>query len=366
VTDGTLRRGNPASVTEPYPEGGLALGAERSQQIHWCAAGSPIDCPAVAAVRATGLVKRFETTTAVDGVDLVVAPGEVRGLLGPNGAGKTTLLRILFGLIRPDAGEVELFGRELSDLGQSALDGVAGFVEEPAFYPYLSGRANLRLLARLDGNTATAEEIEDALTRVDLSPRADARLSVYSTGMRQRLGIAAALVRRPRLLLLDEPTSGLDPAGARAVAALVQELAADGVAILLSSHQIGELEKVCSAYTVLRDGRVVWDGTAAELEEQAPVSAYVLTTSDDAHAFRIAAEQPGIRAELTPTGGLTVAAAPQQLDAVVLALGDARVIIRRLELLVSPLEAMFFALTADERLDGLAPQELAAKVLAPA
>jgi ABC-2 type transport system ATP-binding protein len=317
----------------------------------------------VDAVLARGLVKRFGPTTAVDGADLVVAPGEVRGLLGPNGAGKTTLLRMLFGLIRPDDGQVVLFGHEVRALGTSAFHGVGGFVEEPCFYPYLSGRANLALLARLDGNTATAGEIDDALERVALSPRGDDRLGGYSTGMRQRLGIAAALLRRPRLLLLDEPTSGLDPGGTRAVADLVSDLAAQDVAILLSSHQIGELEKVCSSYTVLRAGRVVWDGTTAELEAQAPPSAYAVVTSDDARALDIG-RHAGVRTQPSPRGGFALAAQPSELDALVLALGDARVIIRRLELLVSPLESMFFALTSGEALDQLAPQELTEKVLA--
>ena len=172
--------------------------------------------------------------------------GEVRGLLGPNGAGKTTLLRMLFGLVRPDAGSIELLGRPLVAPGAAALEGVGGFVEEPSFYPYLSGRANLRLLAKLDG-AGEDVSIDEALERVGLTRRGGDRVGGYSTGMRQRLGIAAALLRSPRLLLLDEPTSGLDPAGARAVAALVRELSADGVAVLLSSHQIGELEKVCDA-----------------------------------------------------------------------------------------------------------------------
>ena len=311
-------------------------------------------------------MKRFDATTAVDGVDLTVAAGEVRGLLGPNGAGKTTLLRMLFGLIRPDAGEVELLGRELSELGTTALDGVAGFVEEPCFYPYLSGRANLALLARLDGNTATAAQIDDALARVDLARRGDDRVSGYSTGMRQRLGIAAALVRRPRLLLLDEPTSGLDPAGARAVAGLVVQLAQDGVAVLLSSHQIGELEKVCTSYTVLRMGRVVWDGTAPELEAQAPIAPYALATSDDERALEIASHHPGLRAHRAPGSDIVLAAPPARLDELVLALGDARVAVRRLELLMSPLESMFFALTGDEPLDLLGPDELTDRILAAA
>jgi ABC-2 type transport system ATP-binding protein len=323
----------------------------------------------VDAVRATGLVKRFGDTTAVDGLDLVIGSGQVRGLLGPNGAGKTTLLRMLFGLIRPDSGTVELLGHRLDHLGGDVLDAVGGFVEEPSFYPYLSGRSNLSLLAKLDGRRSEAGEIDGALQRVGLEGRAEDRVSGYSTGMRQRLGLAAALLRRPRLLLLDEPTSGLDPAGARAVATLVRELAADGVAILLSSHQIGELEKVCDSYTVLRHGRVVWDGTAAELEAQAPGSAYALSTSDDAHALELASRISGVRIQPAARGGLAVAARPEEMDELVGALGDARVLIRRLELVVSPLESMFFALTTEHgaaALDTLEPQQLADTILAGA
>ncbi|MBV9805273.1 MAG: ATP-binding cassette domain-containing protein [Solirubrobacterales bacterium] len=324
---------------------------------------------AVYAVRATGLVKRFSDTTALDGLDIGLAPGEVRGLLGPNGAGKTTLLRILFGLIRPDGGTVELLGRRLDHLGGDVLDGVGGFVEEPSFYPYLTGRANLKLLAKLDGDGRPAREIDDALGRVGLAERAGDRLSGYSTGMRQRLGLAAALLRRPRLLLLDEPTSGLDPGGTRAVAGLVRELAADGVAVLLSSHQIGELEKVCDSYTVMRVGRVVWNGTAAELEAQAPDSAYALWTSDDAHALELASRIPRVRIQRAARGGLAVAARSGDMDVLVAALGDARVLIRRLELMISPLESMFFALTGGHDgppLDALEPQEMADTILAGA
>ena len=320
----------------------------------------------VDAVRATGLVKRFGATTAVDRLDLVIEAGEVRGLLGPNGAGKTTLLRMLLGLIRPDGGVVELLGHKLDHLGGDVLDGVGGFVEEPCFYPYLSGRSNLALLAKLDGRHAGAEQIDDALQRVDLGERAGDRLSGYSTGMRQRLGIAAALLRRPRLLLLDEPTSGLDPAGTRAVASLVRELAAGGVAVLLSSHQIGELERVCDSYTMLRHGQGVWTGTGIELEAQAPGSAYALYTSDDAHARELATHVPRVRIQPAARGGLAVAARPEDMDELVAALGDARVLIRRLELLVSPLESMFFALTSPEggvALDKLEPQQLADTVL---
>jgi ABC-2 type transport system ATP-binding protein len=299
----------------------------------------------VAAVRVNGVVKRFEALTALDSVDLVVEEGEVRGLLGPNGAGKTTLLRILFGLVRPDHGQVELFDQPLYT-DRDALDAVSGFVEDPSFYPYLSGRANLELLAELDGGESAAR-IDDVLERLGLAGRGGDRVSGYSTGMKQRLGIAASLLRRPRLLLLDEPTAGLDPAGVREVRALMQELSSDGVAILISSHQIIEVEDVCDSFTVLRQGRVVWDGTAARLRAQAPASAYRLTTSDDRHALEIARGQSGVDAAETRRGGIALTVEEGSLDPFVLALGSAGVAVRRLELVASPVESMFFALTSD-------------------
>jgi ABC-2 type transport system ATP-binding protein len=302
----------------------------------------------VDAVRASGLIKRFEATAAVDGVDLVVGGGEVHGLLGANGAGKTTLLRLLFGLIAPDAGTVELLGRPLGGPGSAALDNVGGFVEEPTFYPYLSGAANLTLLARLDGGDPARRRIDEVLLRVGLQGRGGGRVSGYSTGMRQRLGLAAALLRAPRLLLLDEPTSGLDPAGARDAAALVHELAATGVAVLLSSHQIGELERVCDAYAFMRAGQIVWRGSAGELAEQAPAPAYVLSTSDDTRALQVAAGRPDVQAQRSGREQLTVTVTEAGLDAFVLTLASQQIAVRRLALLVSPLESMFFALSEGE------------------
>ncbi len=298
------------------------------------------------AVRASGLVKRFETTCAVDGVDLVIDEGEVRGLLGPNGAGKTTLLRMLFGLVAPDSGTIELFGRAFDPADSKSLAGVAGFVEVPSFYPYLTGQANLELLAKLDDGDANSR-IDAVLDRVGLAGRGGDRVSGYSTGMRQRLGIAAALLRAPQLLLLDEPTAGLDPAGLRETAALVRQLSAEGTAILLSSHQIGEVEGICDGFTFMRHGRVVWDGTAEQLRGQAPAGAYALSTSDDAHALALAAGHAGVSIIDGPDGRLTITALEGALDPYVVALGKEGVAVRRLELLVSPLEAMFFALTSD-------------------
>ena len=239
-----------------------------------------------------------------------------------------------------------------------ALAAVAGFVEDPRFYPYLSGRANLEILAELDRGYARAR-VDEVLERVGLSGRGGDRVSGYSTGMRQRLGIAASLLRAPRLLLLDEPTAGLDPAGVREVGALVGELAAGGAAILLSSHQIGEVEGVCDSFTVLRRGRVVWDGTTTALREQAPASAYRLATSDDPRALEVAERRAGVRVAFSLRGGLALTAEEGCLDPYVLALGSAGVAIRRLELQVSPLESMFLALTSETEIEPGAPAELA-------
>src|SRR5262245_51732182 len=176
------------------------------------------------AVEAVEVTKRYGGGTGGGGASVEVGQGEVYGVLGPNGAGKTTFLRMLFGLVRPDAGVIRLFGRTWDEAGPSVLDGVSGFVESPRFYPYLSGRRNLAGLGRLDGGV-TADRIEEVLEIVDLVGRADDRVGAYSFGMRQRLGVAASLLRNPRLLVLDEPANGLDPAGIRDMRALIKRLA---------------------------------------------------------------------------------------------------------------------------------------------
>ncbi len=224
-------------------------------------------------------------------MDVTVHAGDVYGYLGPNGAGKTTSLRMMLGLIRPTEGTVRLFGRD-PQATVHALDGVAGFVEAPTFYPYLSGRRNLELLAAFDGDGA-AGRIDQALEAVELSNRAGDRVGGYSHGMRQRLGIAAALLRDPKLLLLDEPTTGLDPAGMRDMRLLIQRLADQGITIVLSSHLLAEVEEVCNRVAIVRAGKIVYEGEIADLKRAAGMS-YRLATTDDERALAVCRAQPGI------------------------------------------------------------------------
>jgi ABC-2 type transport system ATP-binding protein len=308
------------------------------------------------AVRAAGLTKRYGSLTAVDGIDISVAEGEVYGVLGPNGAGKTTFLRMLFGLIGPDAGTLELFGRSWQRHGTAALDGVAGFIESPKFYPYLTGRKNLQLLAGLDGGTA-AGRIEEVLDTVDLTGREQDKVGGYSFGMRQRLGVAASLLRDPRLLVLDEPANGLDPAGIRDMRALVQRLASSGLTVLLSSHDMDEVEQICDNVTIMKTGSVVYHGTIADLRKQAPPQAHLLRTSDDGAALLLADGRPGL--SVAPVGGrLAVRGSQDAVDAYVSAVVHAGLALRSLTLGEAPLEALFFMLTESSPAE--APADLTA------
>ncbi len=302
-------------------------------------------------VRARGLLKRYDDVLAVDHVDLNVRAGDVYGFLGPNGAGKTTTLRMALGLIVPTEGAVELFGRDPLRRGAAALEGVAGFVEAPRFYPYLTGRKNLELLAALDGNGA-AGRIEEVLRVVDLSARAKHRVGGYSHGMRQRLGIAAALLRRPRLLILDEPATGLDPAGMRDMRLLIRRLADEGITVLLSSHQLPEVEELCDRVAIIRSGRVVYEGALSELKRQAG-GGYRLRTSDNPAAERVALRQPGIEQVSVGDRELRFQADEDHVGALSLALAGAGVQILALSPETATLEDLFFRLTeGDGETDG--------------
>jgi ABC-2 type transport system ATP-binding protein len=294
-------------------------------------------------VAARGLVKRYGEITAVDHVDLTVEPGDVYGYLGPNGAGKTTSLRMLLGLIRPSEGESRLFGRDPLADGARALDGVAGFVEAPRFYPYLTGRRNLQMMAAYDGDDA-ADRIEDALRTVDLAERARDKVGGYSHGMRQRLGIAAALLRSPRLLLLDEPATGLDPAGMRDMRRLIRRLADEGMTVLLSSHLLAEVEELCNRVAIVRRGRVVFEGRLSELKRTSAGS-HRLRTTDDARAEQVCTAQPGISDVRRDAGGLRFTAGEPAVGALSVALVEAGLALLALTPESATLEDLFFGLT---------------------
>jgi ABC-2 type transport system ATP-binding protein len=303
-------------------------------------------------VDARGVSKWFGGTTALDAVDFSVSPGVVHGLLGPNGAGKTTLLSVLFGLALPDEGTLRLFGRTRAEAGPRWLEGVGGFVETPRFYPYLSGRRNLAILAGLDGGDA-ASLIDEALERTGLAGAGRTKVRGYSLGMRQRLGLAAAMLRRPRLLILDEPANGMDPAGIRDLRAALRRLARDGVTVILSSHDMTQVEEICDSVTVLHRGQVAFAGRLDAMRADAPDPVWRLRTSDDAAALEQARVTAGVKAGRHDDSGLVVFAAQGKLDDYVLALGRDGVAVRGLELDVTPLESLFFQITGETR-----PQEV--------
>ncbi|SEA78218.1 ABC transporter ATP-binding protein [Leifsonia sp. 21MFCrub1.1] len=221
-----------------------------------------------AAIATSGLTKRFRSRAVVDGLDLDVPRGSVFGFLGPNGSGKTTTIRMLLGLVSPSAGSIRVLGEPMPDRGARVLPRVGALVEGPAFAPYLSGAANLMRRDTADryapGATRRAR-VEAALERVGLSHAAGKHVRAYSLGMKQRLGIAGALLTDRDLLVLDEPTNGLDPQGTREVRALVRSLADEGTTVFVSSHLLAEIEQVCTHAAIMRTGRLVAQGSLDEL-----------------------------------------------------------------------------------------------------
>jgi ABC-2 type transport system ATP-binding protein len=255
----------------------------------------------VAAVR--GLVKRYGSVRAVDGIDFAVGPGEVCGLLGPNGAGKTTALRMMVGLIRPSAGEATLFGRTVHP-GLPDLARVGTMIEQAAFVPHLSGAANLRLWWEAGGAPWSDADADGALAVAGLGDAIKRRVKTYSQGMRQRLGLARALLNRPELLVLDEPTNGLDPQEMRAVRELLRRVSEQGATVLLSSHILSEVEQVCTTAVVMDRGKLVATGTVAELTASGS-SAY-LEVDDAARARQVLAGMQGVGQVTDEHPGLNV------------------------------------------------------------
>ncbi|MEV6423057.1 ABC transporter ATP-binding protein [Streptomyces sp. NPDC051662] len=305
-------------------------------------------------IETRGLTKRFRGgQLAVDRLDLAVPAGSVFGFLGPNGSGKTTTIRMLMGLIEPTAGSASLLGRPMPRAARAVLPQVGALIEGPALYGYLSGRENL---VRYDSADPTADprtrraRVTDALDRVGLTAAAGKKAKAYSLGMKQRLGLASALLRPRRLLVLDEPTNGLDPQGMREIRTLVRELAADGTTVFLSSHLLDEIEQVCTHAAVMAQGRLITQGSVAELAAGTR-GRLAVTTPDPGDAARVLKElgvtdvvvaEDRVSGEL-PTGG------PEPVDPADLnaALVRAGVRVRAFGQERASLEDAFVALTGE-------------------
>jgi ABC-2 type transport system ATP-binding protein len=311
------------------------------------------------AVSTTGLTKRFGDRTVVDRVDLAIPAGSVCGFVGPNGAGKTTTIRMLLGLIRPTAGSGSILGGSLAE-PPTYLRKVGALIEAPAFYPQLSGHDNLRALARL--GQLNLKTVAPALARAGLTARAGDKYRSYSLGMKQRLGIAAALLPDPELLILDEPTNGLDPAGIVEMRGLIRSFADDGMTVLVSSHLISEIEQICDYVVMIRAGRLVHQGSVADLRatQQRDVIAAPEHDADIEQLAKVL-EAAGCTTTIQPAEN-TVRIETAGLSAADLNRLAARngITLRQLGEQTRSLERAFFALTGTDDAGVLPGQEMGA------
>src|SRR5215210_3283631 len=299
-----------------------------------------------------GLTKKFGDFAAVENLSFAVRRGDVYGFLGPNGSGKSTTIRAILGLVKPTSGEIHVFGKPAG--GPEGRQGMAGFVDAPGFYGYLSARDNLRLLAAAD-KRKKEPPLARVLDTVGLSERARAKVKTYSTGMKQRLAIAAALLREPELLILDEPTNGLDPGGMRDIRALVRRLADEGLTSFLSSHLLAEVEQLCNRVAVIGHGRLLAEGTLAEVVQGANGHpGYRLVVGDAREALRVLERSSSsIEASTAGTNGLDEAVGeeirlsvgPEGVGPVVRELVTGGVEVRALVPVQPNLEDLFLKLT---------------------
>jgi len=296
-----------------------------------------------AVVQTTALSRRYGTQWAVDSLDMQVREGEVYGFLGLNGAGKTTTIRMLMGLIRPTLGHIELLGHEVPRDRMKVMGAVGSLVESPSYYAHLSGWDNLKIMATL--LDVPDERIREVLKVVDLTADAEKKAGQYSLGMRQRLGIASALLNRPRLLVLDEPTNGLDPAGIQEMRNLIVRLPREhGITVLVSSHLLSEIDQMATSVGVIHHGRMLFQGPIDELRHRS--SASVSIKVDRPAEAQLSLAHAGIDA--VPDGGaLTLASVdPQAAAAAVRALVNDDIAVYRVEEHKPTLEDIFLALTS--------------------
>lgn len=294
-------------------------------------------------VETNGLTKRYGSKiTAVDKLDLNVRPGEVYGFLGPNGAGKTTTLRMLLGLIKPTSGTATVLGEAPG--ASEGLARVGALVESPAFYPYLSGRDNLKVMASYSG--VKRQRIKEVLDQVELSGRAKDKFRKYSLGMKQRLGVAAALLKDPDLLILDEPTNGLDPKGMADMRTLIKELGRGERTVLLSSHLLGEVEQICDRVGVINNGKLVAEGTVAELRGGTGI---LVRAEPVEEAVKIARRLAGVEEVKVTDGALMVSADPEQIAEINEKLVGAGLRVSELRVSEQSLEDVFLQLTGERQ-----------------
>jgi len=315
--------------------------------------------PGPLAVTTAGLTKRFGDRTVVDDVALAIPAGSVCGFVGPNGAGKTTTIRMLLGLVRPTSGSGTILGGSLTEPA-TYLDKVGALIEAPAFYPQLSGRDNLKALARLGRIPLTA--VDPVLERSGLLARAGDRYRSYSLGMKQRLGIAAAMLAGPELLILDEPTNGLDPAGIVEMRGLIKSLAGDGITVLVSSHPISEIEQICDYVVMIRAGRLVHQGTVADLRATQQAE-FLLTPEHDVDRDRLTGllRLAGCDVTRQDDGDALLVAAPGVGAAGLNRLAaENGITLRQLGERTRSLERAFFALTGTKSADVPDGQEMGA------
>ena len=299
-------------------------------------------------IRTEGLTKRYGKIEAVDGLSMEVLRGHVYGLLGPNGSGKTTTMGMLLGLVRPTSGTFSLFGS--TGRHEDALRRVGAIVETPSFYPYLSGHSNLTYFQGISGR-GSPSEIDALLDRVGLLARAESRFQTYSLGMKQRLGIAYALLGDPELLFLDEPTNGMDPEG---MAEIRDEWRADrslgtgGRTVLLSSHLLNEVEQVCDSVTILSRGRLIAQGEVADLIQSRGSEQVRASTTDDARAVEILTALDWVE-DVTPKDGSLLVSAPHERSwELTAALSRAEIYVSELSPVQTSLEEYFLEVTGDD------------------
>lgn len=286
------------------------------------------------------LTKRYGTHPAVDRVNMRVQPGEIYGFLGPNGAGKTTTLRMLAGLIAPSSGSATVLGHAPGDPAVVRRIGV--LIEGPGFYPYLSGRDNLLVMARYRG--LGPAEVTEALQRVGLAGRAGDRYRTYSLGMKQRLGVGAALLGRPDLLILDEPTNGLDPAGMAEMRSLITDLAADGHTVLLSSHLLSEVQEICDRVGVISGGTLLAESTVAELRGAASLLVRAEPAGVALPAIRAVLGEP----VMLTAAGIRIEAAADAAPKIARAVVESGAELLELRVDEKSLEEVFFEMTGLE------------------